>query len=238
MIKAEDIGKRFGGEIVLNKISFSLSPGTTLSILGKSGCGKTTLLKILAGLLASDEGTFTVNGQNMFALPPQQRGVVYLSQEPLLFPHMNVFDNLAYGLKIRKLEKSTIRAQVTQLASKLELEDHLSKSPEQLSGGQKQRVSFGRALIINPQIMLLDEPFGSLDTQTRVEMQKLFRYVSQSVKMTALFVTHDLKEALTMGDQIALMHRGSLKQYDSVQTLAQDPESGIKAEIDFWKNLL
>jgi len=238
MIKVENINKNFDGKTVLKNVSFSLPPNTILSVLGKSGCGKTTLLKILAGLLQPDSGVFEVYNQNVFSIAQQQRGVVYLSQEPLLFSHLNVFENIAYGLRIRKTEKSIVKLQVEELAHKLKLQDQLNKNTEQLSGGQKHRVSFGRALIINPKIMLLDEPFGSLDAHTRVEMQELFQQVKHSVKMAALFVTHDLKEALLMGNQIAVMDEGHLLQYESMQDFAQSHITQIKSETEFWKNIL
>lgn len=237
MIKVENIHKKFEGKTVLKNVSFSLPPNTILSVLGKSGCGKTTLLKILAGLIEPDSGIFQLNNQSVFSIAPQQRGVVYLSQEPLLFSHLNVYENIAYGLRIRKIEKSLVKIQVEELACKLKLEDQLHKNTEQLSGGQKQRVSFGRALIINPKIMLLDEPFGSLDAHTRVEMQELFQQVKHSVKMTALFVTHDLKEALLMGNQIAVMEKGHLIQYESIKDFAHSYIDYIKAETNFWKNI-
>jgi len=235
MIKVENINKNFGGNTVLKNVSFELQPNTVLSLLGKSGCGKTTLLKILAGLLQPDNGVFELYEQDVFSVAPQQRGIVYLSQEPLLFSHLNVFENLAYGLRIRKIEKTLLKTQVEELAEKLKLQDQLNKNTEQLSGGQKQRVSFGRALIINPKIMLLDEPFGSLDANTRVEMQELFLHVKQTINMTALFVTHDLKEALLMGNQMAVMNEGSLLQYKSIQDFSQSHQAQIKAEAEFWK---
>ena len=237
MIALRDIEKSYTGELVLRKLSFDLPEQHTLSVLGKSGSGKSTLLKIMAGLETADAGTFMVNGHNMMVLPPQKRDVVYLSQEPLLFPHLNVAQNLGYGLQIRKLKRSEIDNKVTTLAEKLGLEDHLLKMPHQLSGGQKQRVNFGRGLIINPGIMLLDEPFGSLDTQTRSEMQDLFKTVSKAYKITSLFVTHDLKEALMMGDQVGIMDAGVLKVYPSIQAFLQSPESGATKELDFWERI-
>jgi putrescine transport system ATP-binding protein len=235
MIQVQHIAKTYEGERVLQGVSVMLEENQTLSILGKSGSGKTTLLKILAGLVAPDSGSFTVHGENMFALSARERGVVYLSQEPLLFPHLNVYENLAYGLKIRKAEG--IKEKVEALAEKLELTEQLKKNPVQLSGGQSQRVNFGRALIIDPKILLLDEPFGSLDTETRGEMQQLFDTVRKSIGITALFVTHDLKEALLMGDELALMTQGMLKQYETREEFINDPLTGVTSEMSFWNKL-
>lgn len=235
MIKLNNIQKAFGEERVLTDINLELAEEQTLSILGKSGSGKSTLLKILAGLETADQGSFTVEQTEMLSLAPSERGVVYLSQEPLLFPHMSVAQNLAYGLSILKVSKVVIKEQVEVLGAKLGIAEHLNKKPHQLSGGQKQRVSFGRALIINPNILLLDEPFGSLDTQTRSEMQELFRDIRQDFHITSFFVTHDLKEALLMGDQLAMMQDGKLKVYSSTEEFIAAPESGAASEINFWK---
>ncbi|TRX52207.1 ABC transporter ATP-binding protein [Fulvivirga sp. M361] len=235
MIVLDNLHKVYDGETVLNGLSLEVPEQLTLSILGKSGSGKSTLLKIMAGLESADSGSFSVHGEDMLSLVPQKRGVVYLSQEPLLFPHLSVFENLAYGLKIRKQDKAAIQKDVEVMADKLGLSEHLMKGPHQLSGGQKQRVSFGRALIINPNILLLDEPFGSLDTQTRAEMQSLFNSIRKEFSITALFVTHDLKEALLMGDRVAMMQDGNLQVFSSVEAFINDPGSGAADEIKFWK---
>ncbi len=237
MITIQNIAKAYGGEQVLQGLSFQLAQRHTLSVLGKSGCGKSTLLKIMAGLETADAGIFEVDGDDMLALPPQKREVVYLSQEPLLFPHLTVAQNLGYGLEIRKAKRAVIRNKVGILASKLGLTEHLNKKPRQLSGGQKQRVNFGRALIINPRIMLLDEPFGSLDTQTRADMQTLFQTVKYDFRITALFVTHDLKEALLMGDCIGLMQSGKLRVFDNLQAFVDSPDTGVLEEWAFWEKI-
>ncbi len=234
MISIQALSKTFGGEVVLSDLSVALRRHGTLSILGQSGCGKSTLLKLLAGLEPPDAGRFEVDGEDLFAKAPQARGVVYMSQEPLLFPHLSVRDNLAFGLQIRKTAAADIHSKVAQLAEALGLSDHLDKWPHQLSGGQKQRVNFGRCLIINPRIMLLDEPFGSLDTHTRQDMQQLFKTISHQFGITALFVTHDLKEALIVGDEIAVMQQGRLRLYPSHAAFIAAAESGAQAEIAFW----
>jgi len=237
MIKVQHIHKTFGKEEVIRGLSFDLAARKTLSILGPSGCGKSTLLKVMAGLEQADSGTFTVEGRDMFQLTPQERGVVYLSQEALLFPHMNVRQNLGYGLQIRRQPKARIKEKVDELADRLGLLDQMDKMPQQVSGGQRQRVSFGRALIINPRILLLDEPFGSLDADTRSDMQRFFQQIRDSYQITALFVTHDLKEALTMGHQIGRMQRGALQVYASIEAFLQSPEAGAAEELHFWERI-
>lgn len=238
MIYAQEIAKSFGSEQILHQISFDLEEQSTLSVLGKSGCGKTTLLKVLSGLEQADHGIFRANDTDLFALPSQHRGVVYLSQYPLLFPHLTVFENIAFGLRIRKMEKDSIQEQVTTMLAQLGLAAQAQKKPEQLSGGQKQRVAFGRAIIIRPKVLLLDEPFGSLDAHTREEMQRLFLTLRKAYKMTALFVTHDLKEALLMGHKMGYMEAGKLTVFHSVEEFAQSPVSGVKKETAFWRRFL
>lgn len=238
MIEALNIAKSFGNEQVLFDISFQLAHGETLGILGRSGCGKTTLLKIMAGLEEADKGNLRINNAEMLALKPQERGVVYLSQSPLLFPHLNVWENIAFGLRIRKVKEAAVKEQVEQILEALDLSLQAQKMPTQLSGGQQQRVSFGRAIIIKPKILLLDEPFGSLDTQTRVEMQGLFKKLREAYQITSLFVTHDLKEALVMGTRIGRMDKGSLTLYSSIKEFAQSAESGVQNEWGFWKGMM
>lgn len=237
MIEVQNLCKSFGPEVVLRDINFQLSRGHTLCILGKSGSGKSTLLRILAGLETADAGELKVAGNSVLTLSPDKRPLVYLSQEPLLFPHLNVFRNLAFGLELKKPAKAVIRDRVTEMAERLGLQDHLNKMPFELSGGQKQRVNFGRALIIKPQIFLLDEPFGSLDHQIRGEMQELFLKLRVEYRMTTIFVTHDLKEALMVGDRFASLTSGRLEQYASVRDFLDAPESGAAKELDFWIKL-
>ena len=232
------LSKSFGSDVILKQLSVDIKEGTTLSILGKSGCGKTTFLKILAGLESLDHGSVYLQEVDISHLPPQKRGVVYLYQEPLLFPHLNVFDNIAFGLRIKKLGNRVIEDRVGGLVNDLGLSQHIRKMPNQLSGGQKQRVAFGRAIIVNPSLLLLDEPFASLDVETRASMQQLFKSLSSQFGITSIFVTHDLKEALLMGDEIAYMKQGHLTTYSSKQSFIKDPSVGVLDEIAFWSNLL
>ncbi len=230
----KNIHKSFGGARVLNGITFGLAEHQTLAILGRSGCGKTTLLKIIAGLLDGD-GQVLLKEQDISALPPQQRGIVYLYQETLLFPHLNVFENIAFGLRLRALPEAEIQSRVGALLESLGLAGHARSMPTALSGGQKQRVSFGRALIVEPRLLLLDEPFGALDTETRGAMQTLFKNIAARQGITSVFVTHDLKEAVLMGDRLGYMESGLLHIYDSLDAFAADEKTGMRQEIEFWK---
>jgi ABC-type sugar transport system ATPase subunit len=238
LLKIERLNKSFQSEIVLQDLTFTLEEHRTLSIVGRSGCGKTTLLKIIAGLLPFDSGELLLQNRTLKDVPAHQRNIVYLYQEPLLFPHLNVFENIAFGLRLRKQPEEIIRQKTTEMIQSLELQDHSSKMPHQLSGGQKQRVSFGRALIVNPLLLLLDEPFGNLDADTRATMQDFFRKVAKQFQIASIFVTHDLKEAILMGDRIGLMGKGTLEIFEDVQHFILDSKTGVRREIEFWESLM
>jgi ABC-type Fe3+/spermidine/putrescine transport system ATPase subunit len=236
-LEVEDLSKSFGRERVLDRVSFQVPARRTLSVLGRSGCGKTTLLKILAGLVDPDHGVLRRAGVDITRLPVRERDMVYLYQEALLFPHLDVFENVAFGLRLRRAEEPEVRRAVDHMLESLQLADQRDKMPHQLSGGQKQRVSFGRALIVGPSVLLLDEPFGSLDSETRASMQDLFRKVAGEYALTAVFVTHDLKEALRLGDALARIEGGRLRAYHSKDEFVADPESGVAGEQEFWRSV-
>ena len=236
-LEARHLIRSFGAERVLRDVSFGVPAHQTLSILGPSGCGKTTLLKIIAGLETADAGTVVLDGEDLSHAPPQKRGIVYLYQEPLLFPHLNVSENVAFGLRLRKVEAGERKRRVAEMLADLELTEHAKKRPHQLSGGQRQRVAFGRAIIVNPRLLLLDEPFASLDVDIRAAMQRLFQRLAKRYRITSLFVTHDLKEALLVGDRMASLRDGRLKTYASKAAFIADPETGVQRELDFWDGL-
>ncbi len=233
----KNISKNYGTLEVLKKVSLELQENKTISILGKSGCGKSTFLKIIAGLETAASGEIILNNTNISNIKPSVRNIVYLFQEALLFPHLNVFENIAFGLRIRNVKKNIVAEKVKTLLQQLALEREALKMPDQLSGGQKQRVAFGRALIINPPLLLLDEPFSSLDVETRATMQQLYKSIAEMYNITALFVTHDLKESLIMGNQIAYMENGSLTVYNNKKEFINDMKTGVEGEIKFWNSL-
>jgi len=237
LLNVARLSKSFGSHSVLQDISFGLNGNDVLAVLGRSGGGKTTLLKIIAGLENPDAGTLHLAGHDLRPLPPNERQLVYLYQEPLLFPHLTVFENVAFGLRIRKVNNSEVAQQVNQLLAELDLREHASKAPHQLSGGQRQRVSFGRALIIRPRLLLLDEPFGNLDAQTRADMQQLFLRVSRQHQMTAIFVTHDSREALTVGSRFAYLEQGQLTTFASKADFVRDARTNIQGELSFWESI-
>lgn len=231
------VSKAYGREHVLHEVALQVAAGTTTALLGRSGSGKTTLLKIAAGLETADTGAVLLDGRDLGMTPPEKRGIVYMYQEPLLFPHRDVFGNIAFGLEIRGLRQPEIARRVDAMLDQLGLGDHKRKRPHQLSGGQRQRVSFGRALVVEPRVVLLDEPFGSLDPETRREMQEFFHGLARALSLTALFVTHDIKEALIVGDAFAIIEAGTLTSFPSKARFAADPRAGVADEIRFWSTL-
>lgn len=237
MIEIRELRKSYNEERVLKDLELQHPARKTLSILGESGSGKSTLLKIIAGLEEADRGDILVDGDSISHLKPRERGAVYLYQEPLLFPHLTVSENISFGLKFKNRTPGTIEQETRRMIEQLKLNGQETKYPHQLSGGQKQRVAFGRAFIIHPKILLLDEPFASLDPGTRQEMQVLFKEIADREKITSLFVTHDLKEALMTGDRFGMMVSGRLTLYETRESFIEDSKTGVKQEIEFWKNL-
>ncbi|QCK17126.1 ATP-binding cassette domain-containing protein [Mangrovivirga cuniculi] len=238
MLQVTNISKKYSEVEVLKNISFDLQLNKTLSVLGKSGGGKTTLLKIIAGLSRQDSGEIVFDNINISNQEPELRKVVYLYQEPLLFPHLTVRGNLEFPLRLNKtISKEEVRRKAEEMAEELGIADQLDKHTGQLSGGQKQRVNFGRALLASPRLLLLDEPFGNLDAQTRSEMQTFYKKIAVEHQITSIFVTHDLKEALLMGDRYGLLKKGALKEYSSVSEMQEDSVTGLQNEINFWKEL-
>lgn len=237
MIEIIQLSKSYGDEKVLDSLRLTHEKHKTLSILGESGSGKSTLLKVIAGLEEADNGDVQIDGSSIMHLPPKKRGTVYLYQEPLLFPHLSVLDNIGFGLRFKNMKADEIEGRSRRLIEELKLSGQEEKYPHELSGGQKQRVAFGRAVIIHPSVLLLDEPFASLDPGTRREMQHLFREIAEAEKITSLFVTHDIREALTTGDRFGMMIDGKLKIFETRDAFIKDSETGVKDEIDFWKNL-
>lgn len=235
ILNLKNISKNFGAENVLSEVSLSLEKGKTLSLLGTSGSGKTTLLKIIAGLEKQDKGSIFLNDIEISQTKPQDRQCVYLYQESLLFPHLNVFENIAFGLRIRKENEAIIQQKVDSIIEMIDLKNHSKKMTNQLSGGQKQRISFARAIVIEPKVLSLDEPFGALDSITRKQMQLLYKELATKMNISSIFVTHDLKEAIIMGDNIGKIEKGKLFQYENKKAFFQDENSGVQNEIDFWK---
>ncbi|MGZ0015154.1 ABC transporter ATP-binding protein [Yeosuana sp. AK3] len=238
LLHIKNLSKSFGNESILTHVNLYLKHNEVLSVIGTSGSGKTTLLKIIAGLEQQTSGELWLNENEISKQPAQNRNIVYLYQEALLFPHLNVFENIAFGLRLKKQPNNDIKTKVEKMLHFLEVEKHQNKMPHQLSGGQKQRVSFGRAMVVEPKILLLDEPFGALDSHTRTKMQVLFKDLVAKLNISALFVTHDIKEAIIMGNTIGKIEKGNWQQYQNKQAFYSDETSGVQNEIAFWKDII
>ena len=206
------ISKRFGKASVLENISFDVGEGEVLVLLGASGSGKTTILRIIAGLEMPYTGKVILHGKDVTELPARERGVGVIFQSYALFPKMTVEKNIGYGLRIRKRKRKEIKETVNELLSLVQLEEHRKKYPSQLSGGQQQRVAIARTLAYKPEVLLFDEPFGALDTQTRVHLRREIRALLKKVNVPSIFITHDQEEALELGDRVAVLNVGHVEQ--------------------------
>jgi ABC-type Fe3+/spermidine/putrescine transport system ATPase subunit len=206
------ISKRFGKTSVLENISFDVAEGEVLVLLGASGSGKTTILRVIAGLEMPYTGKVILHGKDVTELPARERGVGVIFQSYALFPKMTVEKNIGYGLRIRKRKRKEIRRTVNELLELVRLEEHRKKYPSQLSGGQQQRVAIARTLAYNPEVLLFDEPFGALDTQTRVHLRREIRALLKKVNVPSIFITHDQEEALELGDRVAVLNQGRIEQ--------------------------
>ena len=206
------LSKRFGKASVLENITFDVGEGEVLVLLGASGSGKTTILRIIAGLEMPYTGKVILHGKDVTELPARERGVGVIFQSYALFPKMTVEKNIGYGLRIRKHKRKEIRERVNELLSLVQLEEHRKKYPSQLSGGQQQRVAIARTLAYKPEVLLFDEPFGALDTQTRVHLRREIRALLKKVNVPSIFITHDQEEALELGDRVAVLNVGHVEQ--------------------------
>jgi ABC-type Fe3+/spermidine/putrescine transport system ATPase subunit len=217
------VSKRFGKTSVLENISFDVAEGEALVLLGASGSGKTTILRIIAGLEQPYTGKIMLHGKDVTELPARERGVGVIFQSYALFPKMTVEKNIGYGLRIRKRRRKEIRATVNELLSLVQLEEHRKKYPAQLSGGQQQRVAIARTLAYKPEVLLFDEPFGALDTQTRVHLRREIRALLRKVNVPAIFITHDQEEALELGDRVAVINVGHIEQIGTPHEIYTHP---------------
>jgi sulfate/thiosulfate transport system ATP-binding protein len=225
MIRASNVSKNFGDFVALRDVSVDIPGGGLTALLGPSGGGKSTLLRIIAGLEQPDSGTIEIAGQDATDVSPQQRGVGFVFQHYAAFKHMTVFGNVAFGLEIRKRPKAEIKARVNELLELVHLEQFAHRYPAQLSGGQRQRMALARALAVEPKVLLLDEPFGALDAQVRKELRSWLRRLHDEVHVTTVFVTHDQEEAMEVADEIVVMAGGEVQQIGSPDDLYERPSS-------------
>lgn len=238
-LELKEIKKSFTeGEAVLDNISLEISKGEFITLLGSSGCGKTTTLRIIAGLEQPDAGSVWLNGREVTGLEPNQRDVNTVFQNYALFPHMNVAENIGYGLKLKKVPKSEIRKKVSQMLELVQLEGYEKRKPSELSGGQKQRVAIARALVNNPKVLLLDEPLGALDLQLRRAMQIELKHLQKKLGITFIYITHDQEEAINMSDRIAVMKDGRIEQIGTPDEIYNHPKTSYVATFVGNANIL
>ena len=238
-LELKEIKKSFTeGEAVLDNISLEISKGEFITLLGSSGCGKTTTLRIIAGLEQPDAGSVWLDGREVTGLEPNQRDVNTVFQNYALFPHMNVAENIGYGLKLKKVPKSEIRKKVSQMLELVQLEGYEKRKPSELSGGQKQRVAIARALVNNTKVLLLDEPLGALDLQLRRAMQIELKHLQKKLGITFIYITHDQEEAINMSDRIAVMKDGRIEQIGTPDEIYNHPKTSHVATFVGNANIL
>ncbi|MDU5110183.1 MAG: ABC transporter ATP-binding protein [Clostridium sp.] len=238
IIEIKGISKTFEDNCVLDDLSLKIRKNEFLTLLGPSGCGKTTTLKIIAGFEEADNGEVLFNGTDISTLPPYKRPVNTVFQKYALFPHMNVYENIAFGLKIKKTPKDEIDSKVKEMLKLVSLTGFEKRKIESLSGGQQQRVAIARALINEPEVLLLDEPLGALDLKLRKEMQLELKRIQQRLGITFIFVTHDQEEALTMSDTIIVMNKGKIQQMGSPEDIYNEPSNAFVADFIGESNIL
>ena len=229
IITLEGVEKAFGSNLVVKKMNLEIGEGEFLTLLGPSGCGKTTTLRMIAGFEDATCGTIKVEGEPVETKEAYQRNVNTVFQNYALFPHMTVFQNVAYGLTIKKVPKDEIKERVTEMLRMVQLQGFEERKPDALSGGQKQRVAIARALVNNPKVLLLDEPLGALDLKLRKQMQIELKRLQKKLGITFIYVTHDQEEALTMSDRIAVMHDGVIEQLDAPSEIYEHPKTKFVA---------
>lgn len=239
LLELKNIKKSFTpGEAVLDDICLTVARGEFVTLLGSSGCGKTTTLRIIAGLEQTDSGSVWINGQDVTKLSPDKRDVNTVFQNYALFPHMNVAENIGYGLKLRKIPRGEIKKKVAQMLELVQLEGYEKRKPSELSGGQKQRVAIARALVNNPKVLLLDEPLGALDLQLRRAMQIELKHLQKKLGITFIYITHDQEEAINMSDRIAVMRDGRIEQIGTPDEIYNHPKTSYVATFVGNANIL
>src|SRR5512141_517884 len=237
-VQLVDLVKRFGDFTAVAGINLEMPSGEFFSLLGPSGCGKTTTLRCIAGFERPDEGQILLDGVDMAQTPPHKRNVNTVFQNYALFPHLTVADNVGFGLRYKDVSKADAKKKISDALALVRLEGYEKRRPSQLSGGQQQRVALARALILNPAVLLLDEPLGALDAKLRKALQIELKSLQQEVGITFIYVTHDQEEALTMSDRLAVMNAGHVEQVGAPQDVYEDPETLFVADFLGVSNLM
>jgi ABC-type Fe3+/spermidine/putrescine transport system ATPase subunit len=227
----DHVSKDLGGRTIVSDMELEVHAGELTCLLGPSGCGKTTTLRMIGGFLQPDAGRILIDGADVSRLPPERRPTAMVFQNYALWPHMTVFKNVAFGLKLRKLPKREIRERVENVLELVGLTHHIHSYPARISGGEQQRVALARALVLEPKVLLLDEPLSNLDAKLRVRVREDIREIQQRIGITTVFVTHDQDEALSISDRIAVMSGGSVEQYADPRTLYREPATHFVASF-------
>ena len=238
IITLKDIVVEFDGERILDKINLDIKDKEFVTLLGPSGCGKTTTLRIIGGFINPDSGTVTFDGKEINGLPPYKRNVNTVFQRYALFPHLNVYDNIAFGLRVQKLPEKEISKRVAEMLKLVNLTGFEKRSVHRLSGGQQQRVAIARALVNHPKVLLLDEPLGALDLKLRKEMQIELKRIQERLEITFIYVTHDQEEALTMSDTVVVMNGGQIQQIGSPVDIYNEPVNAFVADFIGESNII
>ena len=238
ILELQNVSAGYGKNIILRDFCISIEEGRLVSLLGSSGCGKTTTLRTMAGFIDVNQGKFLFDGQDYTHKPIHKRGFGYVFQSYALFPHLNVFDNVAFGLKRQHVNRTDIQKRVTEMLDRVGLRGYEDRLPADMSGGQRQRVALARALVLKPRVLLMDEPLSNLDARLRVEMRVEIRRLQQEMGITAVYVTHDQEECFSISDQVAIMNNGRIEQMDTPVHIFNHPVNEFTARFVGFENFV
>ncbi len=238
LLTLKDLKVTYGHQVVLENLNLSIEPGELVSLLGPSGCGKTTTLRTIAGFIQARSGQFIFNGRDYTKIPVHKRNFGFVFQNYALFPHLTVFDNIRFGLKLRKVTKGEAERRVAEILDIVDLGDYAKRFPRELSGGQRQRVALARALVIKPDLLLFDEPLSNLDAKLRVKMRVEIKKIQQQLGITSIYVTHDQEECFSISDKVAIMNHGLIEQMDSPQNIYKQPATEFVAKFVGFENFI
>ncbi len=238
LIELQNVSAGYGKNVILKDFCIHIEEGKLVSLLGPSGCGKTTTLRTIAGFIDVLNGKFLFDGRDFSRVPIHKRGFGYVFQSYALFPHLNVYENVAFGLKERKVDKKEIQRRVMEMLERVNLNGFEKRLPSEMSGGQRQRVALARALVLQPKLLLLDEPLSNLDAKLRVEMRVEIRRLQQETGITTVYVTHDQEECFSISDQVAIMNGGKIQQMDTPETIYSHPVNEFTARFVGFENFI